>query len=78
MKTMTCKQLGGACNLEFHADTFKEIAQMSKNHGLEMFKKGDVPHLQAMEQMQQKTQNPEEMQKWMVAKQKEFEALDSD
>ena len=31
MKTMTCKQLGGACNLEFKAETFEEIAEMSKN-----------------------------------------------
>ena len=30
MKTMTCKQLGGACDLEFHADSFEEIAEMSK------------------------------------------------
>ena len=26
MKTMTCKQLGGACDLEFQAETFEEIA----------------------------------------------------
>ena len=23
MKTMTCNQLGGACDKEFHADTFE-------------------------------------------------------
>jgi hypothetical protein len=37
MKTMTCKELGGACDLEFHANTFEEIAKMSKKHGMEMF-----------------------------------------
>ena len=31
MKTMTCKDLTGACDLEFHAETFGEIAEMSKN-----------------------------------------------
>ena len=41
MKTMTCKQLGGACDLKFHANTFEEIAEMSKNHGTEMFQNGD-------------------------------------
>lgn len=30
MKTMTCKQLGGACDLEFKADTFDDMAQQSK------------------------------------------------
>ena len=28
MKTMTCKQLGGACDQEFTAKTFEEIAEM--------------------------------------------------
>ncbi len=35
MKTMICKELGGACDLEFHANTFEELAQMSQNHGAE-------------------------------------------
>ena len=48
MKTMTCKQLGGACDLEFHAASFEEIAEMSQNHGVEMFQKQDGDHLQAM------------------------------
>ena len=39
MKTMTCKQLGGACDKEFHANTFDEMAEMSKTHGMEMFQK---------------------------------------
>ena len=45
MKTMTCKQLGGACELEFHAETFEEIAKLGQKHGKEMFEKGDkAPH----------------------------------
>ena len=39
MKTTTCKQLGGACDREFHANTFEEIKQMSQNHGHGMYKK---------------------------------------
>lgn len=35
MKTMTCNQLGGACDLEFHAITFEKIAEQSKKHGME-------------------------------------------
>lgn len=45
---MTCKQLGGACDLMFQAETFEEIAEMSKNHGMEMFRADDEPHLEAM------------------------------
>ena len=39
MKTMTCRQLGGACELEFRANTFEEMAELSKKHGMEMFQK---------------------------------------
>jgi predicted small metal-binding protein len=39
MKMMTCKQLGGACDKEFRANSFEEIAEMSKQHGMEMFQK---------------------------------------
>ena len=39
MKIMNCKQLGGACDKEFHANSFEEIAEMSKQHGMEMFQK---------------------------------------
>lgn len=37
MKTMKCNQLGGACDFEFKADTFEEMAEQSKQHGTEMF-----------------------------------------
>ena len=78
MKTMTCKQLGGACDLEFHADTFEEMANMSKNHGMEMFKKDDKPHLEAMGKMKEMMQKPGAMQEWFEGKRKEFENLPED
>lgn len=75
MKTMTCKQLGGACDLEFHADTFEELAQQSQQHGKEMFEKGDEAHLLAMQEMRELMQDPEAMQIWMARKKQEFESL---
>ncbi len=75
MKTMTCKQLGGACNLEFHANTFEEIAEMSKNHGMEMFQKGDEPHLKAMHKMQELMKSPDAMNEWFENTRKAFDAL---
>ena len=44
--------MGGACNLEFKADTFDEISKLSRGHGMEMFQQNDEPHLQAMNEMQ--------------------------
>ena len=75
MKTMTCKQLGGACDQEFHAETFKEMAEMSKKHGMAMFQSGDEEHLKAMNDMQDLMNSPEAMQKWFEGKRSEFEAL---
>jgi len=72
---MTCKQLGGACDLEFKAETFEEMAELSKNHGMEMFHKKDPAHLKAMEDMQELMKDPKAMQEWMENKRREFEAL---
>ena len=75
MKTMTCKQLGGACNKEFHATSFEEIAEMSKKHGMEMLQKKDGAHLKAMNEMQELMKKPESMKAWFENKKKEFNAL---
>lgn len=34
MTTMTCNQLGGACEKEFKANTSEEIEEMNKKHGI--------------------------------------------
>ncbi|MFQ3225825.1 MAG: hypothetical protein ACI8Z5_002091 [Lentimonas sp.] len=78
MKTMTCKQLGGACDVAFHANSFEEFTELSKAHGMEMFQKQDGAHLEAIGQMMQLMQSPEEMEQWMAARRVEFEALPED
>jgi hypothetical protein len=78
MKTMTCNQLAGACDMEFHAETFDEMAQLSQQHGGEMFQKGDAPHLAKQQEMMRLMSDPKAMQEWMDAKRKEFESLPED
>ena len=75
MKTMTCNQLGGACEKEFRAGSFEEMAEMSKQHWMEMFQKQDEAHLNAMSKIQELMKEPGEMEKWFESKRKEFEAL---
>ena len=72
---MTCKQLGGACDLEFSANTFEEIAEMSKEHGMKMFQKKDEPHLKAMNEMKALKGSPMAMQNWFDGKRNVFNAL---
>ncbi len=64
MKTMTCRQLGGACEREFRAQSFEEIAEMSRQHGMEMYENSDEAHLKAMNDMQELMKKPEAMRKW--------------
>lgn len=75
MKTMTCAQLGGACEKEFGAHTFEEIAEQSKRHGMVMFQAGDPDHLKAMEEMKVLMADPDVMRDWFTDKKNEFEAL---
>ena len=75
MKTMSCRQLGGACDKEFHAVTFEEMAELSKQHGMEMHQKQDAAHLEAMQKMQELMQNPDDMNKWFESKRREFNEL---
>jgi hypothetical protein len=78
MKTMTCKQLGGACDLAFHSNSFEEMADLSKKHGMEMFQKADEAHLEAMNEMKELMKTPDAMKTWFENKRKEFEALPED
>lgn len=78
MKTMTCKQLGGACDLNFSAATFEEMAALSKEHGKEMFMKNDTAHLEAMQAMLQLMAKPDAIQEWFAQKKQEFDALPED
>ncbi len=75
MKTMTCKQLGGACDKEFTAATFEEIAVLSKKHGKEMFDAGDQLHLNAMTAMRELMHEDGAMEKWMKEKRDLFDSL---
>ena len=76
MKTMTCTQLGGACSLQFRANSFDTMAELSKSHGMSM--KGDPAHQEAMTAMMKLMKQPAAMQKWFEEKKKLFESLPAD
>ena len=78
MKTMTCKQLGGACDEEFEAENFEQMAELSKNHGTEMALKADPDHMSAMGEMSELMKDPDAMKQWFDGKRKEFEEMPDD
>ena len=75
MKTMTCRQLGGACDYEFHGDTFEDMARQSQEHGRKMMDQGEPAHMEAMKAMGILMQDPEQMKQWMEDKKRMFSEL---
>lgn len=78
MKTISCKQIGGACDTVFRVSSFDELTELTKKHAMEMLQKWDQPHMAAMNAMRELMSNPEAMRKWMQDKRAEFEALPDD
>ena len=75
MKTMRCRDLAGACDTEFHAETFDQMAELSKKHGMEMLEQGDQAHIEAIEKMKELMSDPEAMKEWFETVQKMFDIL---
>jgi len=78
MKSMTCNQLAGACDLVFQAETFEEMGELSKQHAMEMMQAGDSAHMAAMNEMGTMMQDPAAMQAFFDSKRKEFDELPED
>ena len=78
MKTMTCRQLAGACDTEFHAETFDEMGELSRKHATEMAEKGDRGHIEKIEEMKDLMNKPGAGEEWFGKIQKEFDALPED
>ena len=72
---MTCKELGGACNQTFSANTFDEIAMLVSKHAREMVQQGDSAHTDAMNEMRKNMTSPDAMNAWMDEKRKAFNDL---
>ena len=70
--------MGGACDTTFSANTFEEMADLSKAHGMKMYEAGDEAHITAMNKMMELMNAPEAMVEWFDAKREAFEALAED
>jgi hypothetical protein len=75
MKTMTCTQMGGPCDLAFHGKTADEVIKAQDQHLKEMVAKGDSMHADAAKAMQGRWKNPIKGMGWYLKTKKEFAAL---
>ena len=78
MKTMTCRQMGGPCDVAFHGNTADEAIKAEDKHLTEMVAQGDETHKDALKLMQGRWKNPVKGWGWYMQTKKAFAALPKD
>ena len=62
MKKATCKDMRGACEMEFTGETPEEMGEKCKAHVMELVQAGDADHKAAIDSMM--AQSKEDQMKW--------------
>jgi hypothetical protein len=75
MKTMTCRELGGPCDLALHAETADEVIKLQDVHLKDMVARGDDAHDHAAAEMKGRWRHPVSGMKWYKAAKRDFAAL---
>ena len=78
MTTMTCKQLGGPCDVQFHGKTANEVIKAQDHHLKEMVANGDETHKSALREMQGRWKRPLSGMAWYRQVKRDFAALPND
>jgi len=75
MKTMTCEQLGGACNFQLHGNSADEIVKAQDKHLKDVVASGDVAHKTALEEMKGRWKHPISGMRWYKKVKRDWAAL---
>ncbi len=75
MKTMTCNQLGGACDLTLRGATADEVIRLQDAHLKEAVAEGDEAHRPAADQMRARWRHPIKGMGWYKEVKRAFAAL---
>ena len=78
MKTMTCRQMGGPCDVAFHGSTADEVIKAQDQHLKDMVAGGDEAHKPARKSMQDRWRHPIKGMGWYTKTKKDFAALPED
>jgi hypothetical protein len=78
MKTMTCKQLGGPCDLQLHGATADDIIKAQDKHLNEVVAAGDDAHKGALKDMKGRWKHPLKGMGWYRNTKQEFAGLPDD
>jgi hypothetical protein len=75
MKTMTCKELGGPCDLLHRGDSADEIIKAQDKHLKDAVASGDKAHETAAHAMKGRWKHPIASMGWYKSVKREFAAL---
>ena len=75
MATMTCTQLGGACDLALSGTTADEVIQAQDRHLREAVAAGDTAHEPALQEMKGRWKHPVAGMGWYWQVKRDFAAL---
>jgi hypothetical protein len=75
MKSMTCKQLGGPCDLPLQGETANDVIKAQDRHLKEMVAGGDAMHQSALKEMKGRWKNPLAGMGWYRQAKRDFAAL---
>lgn len=75
MKTMTCAQLGGACDLPLQGGTADEVIKLQDRHLQEVVAAGDAAHEGALNAMKGRWKHPIAGMSWYRQVKRDFAAL---
>ncbi len=75
MKTMTCSQLGGACDLPLQGSTADEVIKAQDGHLQEIVAAGDAAHEDALKAMKGRWKHPIAGMGWYRQVKRDFAAL---
>ncbi len=74
MKTMSCEQLGGPCDLPLHGRTANDVIKAQDKHLKELVASNDETHKSALKEMQGRWKNPLSGMGWYRKTKRDFAA----
>jgi predicted small metal-binding protein len=75
MKTMTCNQLGGPCDLPHQGNNADEVIKAQDRHLKETVAGGDLTHEAALKEMKARWKHPVSAMGWYKQAKRDFAAL---
>lgn len=75
MKTMTCQQLGGPCDLAHRGETADDVINAQDKHLKERERAGDASHQPARDDMKSRWRHPKKSLGWYNGVKKTFADL---